>query len=80
MGRDSVGDIATAYGLERDFRHPSDRKWDPPNLLSNGYRISLPGVKRPDRGADHTPTSSAEVLKEECGFTSAPPLGFHGTL
>jgi hypothetical protein len=35
---------------------------------------SFPGVKRPGRGADHPPPSSAEVKKEH-SYTSIPPLG-----
>jgi hypothetical protein len=37
---------------------------------------SFPGVKRPGRGADHPPPSSAEV-KKEYSYTSTPsgPLG-----
>jgi hypothetical protein len=37
------------------------RPWGPPDLLYNGYRVSFPGVKRPGRGVDHPPSSSAEV-------------------
>jgi hypothetical protein len=32
-----------------------------PSLVYNGYRVSFPGVKRPGRGVDHPPPSSAEV-------------------
>jgi hypothetical protein len=35
---------------------------------------SFPGVKRPGRGADHPPPSSAEV-KKEYSYTSTQPLG-----
>jgi hypothetical protein len=35
---------------------------------------SFPGVKRPGRGANHPPPSSAEV-ENELIFTSTPPLG-----
>jgi hypothetical protein len=38
-----------------------DRPWGPPSLLYNGYRVSFPGLKRPGRGVDHPPTSSARV-------------------
>jgi hypothetical protein len=31
------------------------------SLLSNGYWGSFPGVKRPERVADHSPQSTAEV-------------------
>jgi hypothetical protein len=31
------------------------------SLLYNGYRVTFPGVKRPGRGVDHPPSSSASV-------------------
>ena len=71
MGRDSSVGIATRYGLDgggiefrwgpRFFRIRPDQPWGPPSLLYNGYRLSFPGVKRPGRGVDHLPPSSAEV-------------------
>jgi hypothetical protein len=46
----------------------------PRSLLYNGYRV-FPGDKvRPQRDADHTPTSSAEV-KKELSYTSTHPMG-----
>jgi hypothetical protein len=42
-------------------------------VLYNGYRV-FPGLKRPGRGADHPPISSAEV-EHEYSYTSTPPLG-----
>ena len=44
--------------------------------MGTGY---FPGVKQPGRGADHPPSSKAEV-KKEYGYTSTPPLGLHGML
>ena len=38
---------------------------------------SIPGVKRPGRGADHTPPSSAEV-KERVELFIYSPLGLRG--
>jgi hypothetical protein len=75
--RDSVVGIATGYGLDdqevgvrvtvgsRIFSSPRrpDRLWGTPNLLSNGYWGSSPGVKRPRREADHSPSPSTEVKK-----------------
>ena len=70
VGRDSSVGIATSYGPDgpgiesrwgQDFRLQSDLPWDPPSLLYNGYRVSFPGLKRPGRGVDHPPPSSAEV-------------------
>jgi len=46
------GDIFCSY---------PDRLWGPPSLLYNGYRVSFLGVKRPGRGVDHLPPSSAEA-------------------
>jgi hypothetical protein len=43
------------------FRTRPDRPWGPPSLLYNGYRVSFPVAKRPGRGVDHPPPSSAEV-------------------
>jgi len=31
------------------------------SIILNGYWVSFPGVKRPGRGVDHPPPSSAEV-------------------
>ena len=39
------------------------------NLLFNGYRGSLPGLKRPGRKVDHSPPSSAPL---------PPSICFHG--
>jgi hypothetical protein len=43
----------------------SYRLWDPPSLLSSGYRRYIPlVVKRSRREADHSPSSSAEVKND----------------
>ena len=55
-----------------------DRPWGPPNFLYNGCLVSIPGVKRPGRDADHPPPSSAEV-KSYC-YTSTTPAGLHDLL
>jgi hypothetical protein len=74
---DSVVDVATGYGLDdqgvgvrvpvgaRIFTSPCrpDRLWSPPNILYNGYRSSLLGVKRQGREADNSPPTSAEIKK-----------------
>jgi hypothetical protein len=51
------------------------RSRGPPILLYNGNLVFFPGVKRPGRGVDHPPASSAEVKErppmfccELCGF------------
>jgi hypothetical protein len=63
-------DLASRYGrddpriesrLGRDLPHPSRPTRGSPSLLCNGYRLSFPGVKRPERGVNHPPLSSAEV-------------------
>ena len=71
MDRDSSVGIATRYGLGG----PGIKsRWGgakfsalvqtgtgaPPSFLCNGYWVSFPGVKRPGRGVDHLPLSSAE--------------------
>ena len=61
------------------FRTSLYRYWDPPSLLYNGYRVSFPGVKRPGRGVNHPPPSSAEV-KERVETYLYSPLGLHGVL
>jgi hypothetical protein len=53
------------------FRTRPDPPWGPPNLLHNG---SFPGVKRPERGVDHPPPSSAEV-KERVELYIYSPSG-----
>ena len=59
-GRDSSVGMATRYGLYgpgiesqwggRIFRTRPDRPWGPPSVLYNGYSVSFPGIKRPERG------------------------------
>jgi len=82
-GWDSAVGIETCYGLDGPvwnpgggeiFRTRPDRPLDPPSLLYNGYRVSLPGVKRPGRGVDHPPTSSAKV-KERVELYLYSPSG-----
>ena len=50
------------YGVQisadvRVFSSPKrpDQVWGPSSLLLNGYRVSLPGVKRPGRDGNHSP-------------------------
>jgi hypothetical protein len=44
-----------------------------------GNRGSFPGVKRPEREADHSPPSSAEV-KNAWSYTSTTPIHPHGVV
>ena len=48
-------------GGGESFRFRRDRPWGLPSLLCNGYRLCFPGVKRPGRGVDYPPPSSAEA-------------------
>ena len=38
--------------------------WGPPNLQLSGYRVSFPGLKRPEREANHWPVIIAEIKNE----------------
>jgi len=52
-----------------------DRLWLPLNPLCNEYRGSLPGVKRPQRGAHYLAPSSVEVKNQwsyTCTVTMCP--------
>jgi hypothetical protein len=73
MGREGQKDLKVQNGSKEKngteknpggneiFRSRPDRPGGPPSLLYNGYRVFFPGVKRPGRGVDHTPSSSARV-------------------
>ena len=49
------------------------------SVLQNGYRVSFPGIKRPEDGLYDPPSCIAEV-KETVEFTPTPPLCLHGRL
>jgi hypothetical protein len=84
VGRNSVVNIATSYGMDgpgiesrwgKSFRiRPHRLCPPPPNLLYNWYRVSFPGIKRPARGVNHPPTSRAEV-KEIVALCIYSPSG-----
>jgi hypothetical protein len=64
----SVQRLAAGYTVRRSkpvgdyiFRTRLDQPWGPSSLLYNGYRVSFPGVRRPERDVDHPSSSSAEV-------------------
>ena len=70
LGRNSVGGIATGYGLDgpgiesqwmRDFPHPSWLAVGPLAPLYSGYRVFFRRVERPGRGVDFPHQFSAEV-------------------
>ena len=66
------------YKQNRDgggvFHTRSSWSWGPPILIYNGYRVCFPGVKRPGRGVNHPPPSSAEV-KERVELYLYSPSG-----
>jgi hypothetical protein len=86
-GLDSSVGVATCYGLDCSgielrcgayiFLSPPDLPWGPPSLLYNGYRVSLPGVKRSGRDFNHPPPSSAEVREVEVYLCSPSVLSWH---
>ena len=79
----SVG-IATRYGLDGpgiesrwgggDLPHPSRLALGPTQSLIQWVPVISPGVKRPGRGVDHSPPSSAEV-KERVELYLYSPSG-----
>ena len=75
--------LATRYGLDgpgiefqwrQDISHPSRTAIGPPSFLQNGHRVSFLEVKRPERGVDHSPPSSAEI-KESVQLYLCSPSG-----
>ena len=51
-----------------------DRPWGPPSLPYNAHRFFFPRVKRPGRGVNHPPPSSAEI-KERVELYLYSPSG-----
>jgi len=65
--------FAFLLGCCARFSARPDRSWGPLSLLYNGYR-AFPGSRvRPGRAADHSPPSSAVVMKE-WSYTSTHSL------
>jgi hypothetical protein len=85
--RDDAAGIVTRYGLDgpgiesrsrRDSAHSSRPTLGPTQPpMGTG---SIPGIKRPGRGVDHIPPSSAEVKERVELHTSTPTQGLHGLL
>jgi hypothetical protein len=83
MGRDSVVGIATRYGLQGPG---IETRWGarfstPVQTGPGAYPASctmgtgsFPGVKRPGRGVDHPPSSSAEVKEIEELYLYSPSV------
>ena len=44
----------------------------PPHLLYSGFRVSVAGVKRPERGLSHPPPFSAENKERVALYLSSP--------
>ena len=72
----SVSVVGTAPGYCLDGPGIESRweaRFSPPSLLYNGYRVFPGGKDRPSRDADHSPPSSAVVIKEQ-SYTSTLPM------
>ena len=83
-GRDSSVDISTRHGLDgpgiesRWVTKCSTNVQTGSGSYPASYTMgagSFPGVKRPERGVDHPPTST---LKKKKSYTSTLPLGLRG--
>jgi hypothetical protein len=82
VGWDSVAGIASCYKLDGPgiesrweiFRTCPYRSCGPNSLIYNGDRVCFPGVKRPERGVNNVPQSSAEV-KERAELYFCTPSG-----
>jgi hypothetical protein len=81
---DCVADIATRCGLDgqgtesrwrRDFMCRPYEPQGPLSLLQNGYRV-FPGVRRPERDANHPPCYNAG-LQMGRSYISTSPLCLH---
>jgi hypothetical protein len=89
VGRDDIFSVGTSCVLDGPgdrmavgiFLNSPDGPWGRPSLVCNGYRVFFPGVKRPGRGVNHPPASSAEVKRVELYlWPPPPPLCRHGRL
>jgi hypothetical protein len=81
MGRDSSVGIATRYELDgpgiesrwgRDFQQPSRPALGPTQPPVQWVSGNSLGVKRPGRGVDHPPPSSAEVKERAELYLNSP--------
>jgi hypothetical protein len=86
VGRDNAVGIATGYELDgQGIESRWGARFSAPIQTGPGAylafctmgTVSFPGVKRPGRGVNHPPPSSAEV-KESVELYLYSPLGLHG--
>lgn len=61
-----------SYGL--------DRPWGPPSILFNGFRVSYPEIKRPERDVVLSPPSSTDVSSKYLYSPYTPSWRRHGQL
>ena len=89
VDRDSSVGVATCYGLDgsgMECLWGGVTKFSAPvragqlSLLHTVYRVSFSGVKRPGRGVDNSPPSSAKVKENADLLFYSPPPGLHGLL
>jgi hypothetical protein len=69
---------SSSPGRVKNFSSPHrpDQLWGPPSPILNGIPGAIsPGVKRPGRGTDHSPQTSAKVMKMWI-YTSISPYAF----
>ena len=68
VGCDNIVSIVTDYRLESPGIKSQGGVWDyyihPPSHLYYGHRVSILVLRRPRRGVDHPPLTSAKVKKE----------------
>ena len=62
----------SSAGGDEIFRTLPDRPWSPSSLLYNGYRVSVPGVKRSRLGANSVPSSANVTVELNFCFPSGP--------
>jgi hypothetical protein len=69
-----------SHQAQEDFLSPKYRSHltGPRSLLFNGYQSALPAVYLARYEVDHLPSSSVEV-RNECSYTSTPPVCLYNT-
>jgi len=69
---DMIPKRETENSIGEVFRIGPDRSWGPPGLLHNGYWLAFPAVRRPGRGVDRPPPTSAEVKERVELYVHSP--------